>query len=304
MIYIILSTYNKYYFNRNLIVNEMNASIKNQNDAKEIFKKCGTCSRTFAHILNREFGHVKEHEERALNPLAGGIMNLGYQCGMLWGAALAVGAESFRRHKDSEKAIAIAVTATQDIIESFVKQSGATDCKDIIGYDLTSIIGMTKFMLKVTLQGMKNSHCFNLAEQWAPKAVEVATESLSVDAKIIKKPMSCASEVVHRMGGSDEEAIMVAGYAGGLGLSGNACGALSAAIWKKMLDWCWENPDKNPPFFNNKTAKKLLKVFNEETDNKMLCSDICGLKFESLEDHTEYLKNGGCRTLIKVLANS
>ena len=170
----------------------MNASIKKQNDAKDVFSKCGTCSRTFAHILNREFGLPKAYEERALNPLAGGIMNQGYQCGMLWGAALAVGAESFRKHKDSEIAISIAVTATQNIIKSFVKQSGATDCKDIIGYDLASVIGMTKFMLNVTLKGMKNSHCFNLAEQWAPEAVEVATESLSANIKIIQKPMSCA----------------------------------------------------------------------------------------------------------------
>ncbi|WP_299124289.1 C-GCAxxG-C-C family protein [uncultured Winogradskyella sp.] len=282
----------------------MTISIKDNNDAKDVFKQCGTCSRTFAHILNREFGHIKENEERALNPLAGGILNEGHQCGMLWGAALAVGAESYRKHNNQDKAITIAVTATQKIMDSFVKQSGATDCKDIIGYDLTSIIGMSKFMLKVTLQGMKNSHCFNLAEQWAPEAVEVATQSLSEYTNISQKPLSCASEVVKQMGGSIEEVVMVAGYAGGLGLSGNACGALSAAIWKRMLDWCREHPDKNPPFFNNKTAKKLLKAFNKSTDDKMLCSDICGQEFQSLEDHTAYLKNGGCQTLIAVLANS
>ena len=63
----------------------MTTKIKEQNDAKDVFKKCGTCSRTFAHILNREFGHPKEDEERAMNPLAGGIMNQGHQCGMIWG---------------------------------------------------------------------------------------------------------------------------------------------------------------------------------------------------------------------------
>jgi hypothetical protein len=282
----------------------MSASIIKHNDAKEIFSKCGTCSRTFAHILNREFGHPLEYEERALNPLAGGIMNQGHQCGMLWGAALAVGAESFRKHKNQDKAIAISVSATQKIIDSFVKQSGATDCKDIIGYDLTRIIGMTKFMLKVTIKGMNNSHCFNLAEQWAPKAVEVATESLSADTKTIKKYMSCASEVVRKMGGAEQEATMVAGFAGGLGLSGNACGALSAAIWKKMLDWCRENPDKNPPIFNNKTAKKILKAFNEVTNNKILCREICDRKFRDLENHTEYLKQGGCKKLIEELARA
>ncbi|TBN04328.1 hypothetical protein EYD45_06830 [Hyunsoonleella flava] len=282
----------------------MNTSVEQKNDAKEVFKNCGTCSRTFAHILNREFGHIKGLEERALNPLAGGILNQGHQCGMIWGAALAVGAESFRKFNNQDQAIAVAVSATQRILKSFIKQSGAKNCKEIIGYDLTSIVGMTRFMLKITLQGMKNSHCFNLAEQWAPKAIDVANESLSENAKVNEKPLSCASEVVRLMGGSDEQIVMVAGYAGGLGLRGGACGALSAAIWKKMLDWCRENPDKNPPYFNNKTAKKILKVFNKENQYIILCSEICGQHFKNLKDHTEYLKKGGCKTLIDLLAKA
>ncbi|WP_340198844.1 C-GCAxxG-C-C family (seleno)protein [Ascidiimonas sp. W6] len=282
----------------------MSVSIKHKNDAKEVFKQCGTCSRTFAYILNREFKHLKEHEERALNPLAGGIMNQGYQCGMLWGAALAVGAESYRKNKDTEKATAIALRATQRIMKSFIEKSGATNCRDIIGYDLTSIIGMARFMLKVTLKGMNNSHCFNLAEKWAPEAVKAAAEGLSENDNSTEKSLSCASEVVRQMGGSKEEAVMVAGYAGGLGLSGGACGALSAAIWKNMLDWCRENPEKEPPFFNNKIAKKMLKAFNTITDNKMLCSDICGKFFENLDDHTEYLKQGGCKAIMDVLVRT
>lgn len=91
---------------------------------------------------------------------------------------------------------------------------------------------------------------------------------------------------------------MVAGFAGGLGLSGSACGALSATIWKRMLDWCRENTTKNPPFFNNKVAKKILKTFIKETDKKILCSDICEKKFKDLKDHTEYIRQGGCKKLI------
>ena len=275
------------------------------NDAKEVFKKCGTCSRTFAHLLNREFEHIKEHEERALNPLAGGIMNRGHQCGMLWGASLAVGAEAFRRNKNLDQAIATSIMATQHVMKSFIERSQTTNCKEIIGYDLTSFFGMAKFMLKTTLQGMNNSHCFNLAEQWAPEAIQAAIEGLSNEqAQTIQKSVSCASEVVKKMGGNDEEMVMVAGFAGGLGLSGNACGALSAAIWKKMLDWCRKNPEKDPPFFNNPTAKKILKAFNKETNSKMLCSSICGRNFKKIDDHTKYINTGGCKNLIEVLSRA
>ncbi|MFP4042312.1 MAG: hypothetical protein ACLFPH_05125 [Bacteroidales bacterium] len=36
---------------------------------------------------------------------------------------------------------------------------------------------------------------------------------------------------------TEEESLMVAGFAGGIGLSGNAYGALAATIWYKMLEW-------------------------------------------------------------------
>ena len=57
--------------------------MKTTQDAKKLFRECGTCSQTFGHLLNRKFGYPKETEERALDPLAGGIMNTGHQCGML-----------------------------------------------------------------------------------------------------------------------------------------------------------------------------------------------------------------------------
>ena len=82
----------------------MEDSIKKVQDAKAVFRKCGTCSQTFAHLLNRDFGHTLENEERALDPLAGGIANQGYQCGMVWGAALAIGGESHRQNEDHDKA--------------------------------------------------------------------------------------------------------------------------------------------------------------------------------------------------------
>ena len=68
--------------------------------AKRTFIKKGTCSRTFFYILDREFGHPRDEEEKAIDPLAGGILQQGYQCGMLWGASMAVGAEAYRRNND------------------------------------------------------------------------------------------------------------------------------------------------------------------------------------------------------------
>ena len=45
-------------------------------------------------IVDASLDHPMKPEEKASMPLAGGIANMGYQCGMLWGAALAAGAEA------------------------------------------------------------------------------------------------------------------------------------------------------------------------------------------------------------------
>ncbi|MGD2033608.1 MAG: C-GCAxxG-C-C family protein [Bacteroidales bacterium] len=97
---------------------------------------------------------------------------------------------------------------------------------------------------------------------------------------------------------------MVAGFAGGLGLSGNACGALSAAIWMKLLAWCRKHPGKSPPYFNNREAKKTMNAFYQATDSKILCHEICGQCFSSLNDHSDFIKNGGCAELINALAQA
>jgi hypothetical protein len=53
-------------------------------------------------------------------------------------------------------------------------------------------------------------NCFKLAGRWAPEALNAADEGLSLDhTELSQHSMSCASEVVRKMGASEEE--MVAG---------------------------------------------------------------------------------------------
>lgn len=273
------------------------------NDTKNVFRKCGTCSQTFFHLLNREFGCRKENEERASDLLAGGLMHRGCQCGMLWGSALAVGAESFRRYGNGDRAVAAAVRATQSVMESFKRMTTTHNCREIVHCDLTRFTGMMKLMTEAIVNGFNNFRCFNIAERWTGDALEAARNGLSFRDDAQSPPVrSCASEVLKRMGASDEEAVTVAGLAGGMGLSGNACGALGAVIWKHLLDWCKKHPGKTPPYFNDKTAKNIMKKFMSFTHSELLCHNICGKKFATLEEHTDFIKNGGCEPLMHELA--
>jgi len=270
-------------------------------DAKKVFWKYGACSHTFCHLLNHEFGHLKEAEENASDPLAGGLMNTQNQCGMLWGSTLAVGAESFRRFNDHNQATAMAITATQHVVESFSRRTKTVNCSDVIGFDFSEKPKTAKFMLKSIPGGPSNILCMNLAEKWAPEAIQSAKEGLSdKQADLPQLPINCASEVVKNIGANEEEMVTVAGFAGGMGLSGNACGALGAAIWKSSLDWCRKHPGESG--YLNPNANKILKAFYDATDSEILCPKISGQRFKTIGDHTEFIKNSGCDKLLKILA--
>ncbi|MFA5849510.1 MAG: C-GCAxxG-C-C family (seleno)protein [Bacteroidales bacterium] len=280
----------------------MTNSTKTKLNPRNAFWKCGSCSGAMFHLVNHEFANHKENEEKALDLLAGGVAQKGYQCGMLWGGALAVGAESFLRYSDNSEAIASAVTASKHLVVSFNKRSKTINCRDISKVDWENKREFVTFMVKTILQGFVFSPCFNLIAKWTPEAIQAANKGLSERTVHNKPCMSCASEVVKKMGASNEESVMVAGFAGGIGLSGNACGALSAAIWYKMFDWIKKNPRKTLVFFNNEDAKKILRAFYIQTDSEILCEKICGKHIKTIDEHTEYIRNGGCAKLIDALA--
>ncbi|NHF60108.1 C_GCAxxG_C_C family protein [Flavobacteriaceae bacterium TP-CH-4] len=268
------------------------------NDGRKVFRKLGTCSRTFFHILNREFGHPKEWEEEASGALAGGIMQQGEQCGMLWGASLAIGAEAYRSCKTKSEAIATAIIATQHVMNSFMEREQTIQCKEITRCDFGNKWSYAKYMITGRFL-----HCFKMAQEWAPQAVRSAQAGLT-DEEFEKHrtAMSCATEVAKRMGSSEEHMTMVAGFAGGLGLSGGGCGALAAAVWMKSLTRIKGEDEKFQ--VQNQDAKKTLEVFYKTTNNNIVCSEIASELFNDIDEHTQFLENGGCAHLIKTLAES
>jgi hypothetical protein len=93
---------------------------------------------------------------------------------------------------------------------------------------------------------------------------------------------------------------MAAGLAGGMGLSGNACGALGAAVW--MISLKRLKDGEKGASFQDKELEGLIQNFYEKTDFEMECKVITGREFKSLDEHTEYIQSGGCRELIDILA--
>jgi C_GCAxxG_C_C family probable redox protein len=279
-------------------------TVKNKLNPRKVFWKCGACSHAVFHLLNHEFENVKPKEEKASDMLAGGIALKGHQCGMLWGGALAIGTEAFRKYGDKDKATATAINASKLLVDSFQRRTHSANCRDITKVDWENKFQFTIYMLKTIAQGFVFNPCFDLIVKWTPEAVQAANKGLSEDINYNKPCISCSTEVVKKMGATEEESIMVAGFAGGIGLSGHACGALSAAIWYKMLIWGRNNLNNSQSMFNNPDAKKVLRAFYIQTDSEVLCKNICNKNFNSIDEHSDYIKSGGCKNIIEALAKS
>jgi hypothetical protein len=264
-------------------------------DTKKIFWKKGACSHTLFHLINRYYENNNPAEERAADPLAGGILQKGHQCGMLWGAALAIGKEAYFRSDTSDEAIAMTMNATRNVMDSFQADAESILCTDITDCDFNNRWSSTKYFLSGRFL-----KCFNLAEDWVPKAIATIEESFDEKIDPSDNLKSCSAEVLKKMGALEEEIVMVSGFTGGLGLSGEACGALAASIWYATLLDILDKPTKSA--HKNPKAVQKYEEFIKYTEGKIKCKDICGKKFTTLSDHSTYINNDGCAHIIDLLA--
>jgi hypothetical protein len=263
------------------------------------FLKRGTCSETLVNVINRAHGQPMPDEERASAPLAGGIVSNGYQCGQLWGAALAAGARSYRLNGAGAIGQAAAIAASQRVVVAFRTQNSHTDCFDLTGMDAKAT--KLRMVLRLAAKGGP-AFCLHMAARYAPVALREIDVSLSQHdgATALPAPVGCAALLAQRMGASDLHTTMAAGLAGGIGLCGGACGALGAAIWLGRLHGLKAGAPTPP--FKSPAALALVERFLKCTNYEFECSRIVGRTFEGVGDHAAHVCAGGCARLLGTLA--
>ncbi len=225
-------------------------------------------------------------------------MQHGYQCGMIWGAALAAGAQTYRLFGPGTQAETRAIVAAQRLVEVFRARNNAINCYDITNLNAssTNLQMVHYFLVKGGTIG-----CFRRTADFAPRAFAAIENALAEKPPEAPcEPASCATLLAQKMGTSDRHAVTAAGLAGGIGLCGGGCGALGAAIWIIGMDHIKNDTGKIE--FKNPRAIDAIDSFTECTDYEFECAAIVGRKFENTGDHAEYLQGGGCAKLIEVLA--
>lgn len=227
-------------------------------------------------------------------------MQHGHQCGMIWGAALAAGTRAYRLFGPSCHAEAKAVIAGQRLVESFRALNKNINCAEI------SEIDKAPSVLKIIMSSLAGGgavKCFRMAARYAPVAFNEIDSVLSRESvETPSEPVSCAALLASRIGVSDIHRTMVSGFAGGIGLSGGACGALGAAIWILGMQERGEESGKKK--LEDPRLERTIERFLKYTDYEFECSKIVGRTFENVNDHTDYLRSGGCQNIIEVLATS
>ena len=255
------------------------------------------CSDTLMCVLDRAFDHPLKPEEIAAMPFAGGIMQHGYQCGMIWGATLAAGAQAYRLLGPGPQAETKAIIAAQRLVESFRARNNNINCLEITDLDKSS---STMQMIIYFLIKGGSIGCFRMAAKYAPAAFSEINSAFSEkQIEVPSAPVSCAAMLAQKMGVSDMHTVMAAGFAGGIGLCGGACGALGAAIW--IIGMNSKERDGKIDF-KDPRALDAIDRFMKCTDFKFECSEIVGRRFENIGDHAGYLRGGGCSKIIEVLA--
>jgi len=150
------------------------------------FLQNGTGSEGLLRVLNPVADRETVH---AAQPLAGGIAQHGYQCGMLWGSVLAAGDEAYRRFGAGVEADARAVLAARRLVQCFRDRNHHTDCFDITDIDHRS---STWKMVRVFLIQGKTLGCLRMAGGFAPAAareIETAmTESAAAPRAAQRSP--------------------------------------------------------------------------------------------------------------------
>jgi putative redox-active protein with C_GCAxxG_C_C motif len=255
------------------------------------------CSGALFEVVDRAYDHPSADEERAAMPLAGGIMQHGYQCGMTWGAALAAGAQAHRLLGPGPRAEAAAIVAAARLVEAFRAQNGHVDCVDITEIDRSSsaLEMFTYFAIKGGSVG-----CARRAARFMPAAIDAIDAALSEEeTELLAGPVSCSAVLARRMGASDARATIAAGLAGGIGLCGGACGALGTAVWLQALGSLEAGAAKVD--YKSPAAEGLIERFLKCTGYEFECAAIVGRRFEGVADHARHVCSGGCAKLIDAL---
>ncbi len=242
-------------------------------------------------------------------------MHLGYACGLLTGAALATGFLARMRFDDDETRSTAVLHTTIQLAKTHPELTGSVNCREITEVDFTNLSGRLRY-----LREGKGRMCGRLHLKWSPQAHDLIDQELTEFEK--NEPhracANCAVQTMKAVAGSvgleNDDSVLVAGLAGGVGLLGNVCGALAAGVYALSLSRYLEKGDvKRDSRVKGSLqeltgagfrgpATELRLAFINRFDSE-LCSQITGRRFHDIEGYSAFIEQGGCQDVVEFVAD-
>jgi hypothetical protein len=289
--------------------------------AKHWWLRCVACSEASMTTQMRGFGIDEPAYEQAIHAFSGGFMHLGHACGLLTGAVMAAGFVARSRFDDDGTrsgaalfaAIQLAKAHPELITKAHPELTGSGNCREITEMSLTKLSGRLRYV-----QQGKGRMCGRLHVKWAPKAQQVIDKALMEFAE--RRPAgSCANCTVQTMRElkssvrmKAKDSVLVAGFAGGVGLLGNVCGALAAGVFAmsaadhlgpkhRKRDSRIRGSFEELAGVNYRGAATRLRLEFVRQFGSELCINIIGRRFRDAADHSTFVEQGGCENVRKLV---
>jgi C_GCAxxG_C_C family probable redox protein len=96
------------------------------------------CSQAVLLPFAPRFGLEPAQAARLASGFAGGIGRQGMTCGAVTGAVMVIGLQSGDTCDADRGARDVAVAQVRDLMARFCERHGSTDCRSLLGYDLSS----------------------------------------------------------------------------------------------------------------------------------------------------------------------
>ncbi|MBW1757442.1 MAG: C_GCAxxG_C_C family protein [Deltaproteobacteria bacterium] len=278
--------------------------------AKEWFLRCTSCSEASFTTHNRCAGVEAPLEEQASHLLSGGMMHQGNACGLLSGAILSAGLQAAQRFDDDATRSAATLHAAVRLADAYPETSGAINCREITGQSLITLREKVQY-----LREGKGRDCGRLLMKWANRTDTLIDEALTEFEGRDPNPSctNCSVETFKRLASDEElarfDSTYVAGLAGGVGLLGRSCAALTVGILVLTLRHyaARRSQRRDSQLLGllheaglgrfRKRPARLLEEFKLKFGSE-LCSEILGRQFTSPDDHASFIAKGGCRDVI------
>jgi len=282
--------------------------------ARHWWWRCLACAEASLTTQMRGYGLAEPAYEQAVHAFSGGVLHQGHACGLLTGAVVAAGFAARERFAEAPRRCAAALHAAIGLASAYQDLAGSLECRAITGVSLREPAGALRY-----LAARKDRLCGRLHAEWQARARAVTDEALA-EFEASAAPGSCANCAVRTvralapaLGLPEDAAPLVAGLAGGVGLRGGVCGALTAGIFAWFAG---QRLARAPRRRDSRTRRLLAGLAGTgeraaaaplhqalvERFGSDRCATIAGRSFRDPDDHHRFIAAGGCAEVVRFVA--